>query len=205
MFTHERPRFITLFIAAGLIATPSIVSAQQTGSLAEGARIYGKVCGSCHNARSPLERSDRDWITIINHMRVRANMTGTQVRDVLAFVQATNQNPARIAVLPPPPPSVQEDSARREAPPFDPGTLDSAERGKRLVAEKACLGCHVVGDEGGNIGPSLNDVVRLKGAEYVHQKVANPTFDRETSMMPNFGLTAEEIDWVVAYLATLDE
>lgn len=194
MLTHRRARFVALALAAGVFATPSAMYAQ-AGSLAEGARTYGKVCGSCHNARSPLERSDRDWITIINHMRVRANMTGTQVRDVLAFVQATNGDPSRVTVLTPAPPRVEQDLVPQEA----------IERGRQLVAERACLGCHVVGDEGGDLGPSLNGVIGRRGAEYVHQKIADPTFDRETSMMPNFGLTEEEIGWVAAYLATLDK
>lgn len=192
MLIHRRSLFAALLIAAGVIATPAVMSAQE-GSLAEGARTYGRVCGSCHNARSPLERSDRDWVTIINHMRVRGNMTGAQARNVLAFLQATNEDPGSVTVLP--------------APPRIAGgvALDTIQQGKRLVAEKACLGCHIVADEGGNIGPSLNGVVARRGDEYVQNKIADPTFDVDSSMMPNFGLTAEEIGWVVAYLVTLDD
>lgn len=191
MLIHRRSLFAALLIAAGVIATPSVMNAQE-GSLAEGARTYGRVCGSCHNARSPLERSDRDWVTIINHMRVRGNMTGDQARNVLAFLQATNEDPGSVTVLP--------------APPRIPNglALSTVEQGKRIVGEKACLGCHVVGDEGGNIGPPLNDVISRRGVDYVHDKLADPTFDVDSSMMPNFGLTEEEISWVLAYLATLD-
>lgn len=192
MLIHRRSLFAALLIAAGVIATPSAMSAQE-GSLAEGARIYGRVCGSCHNARSPLERSDRDWVTIINHMRVRGNMTGAQARDVLAFLQATNEDPTTITVIPAPPRI------------SDALPLDTVQEGKRIVGEKACLGCHVVGDEGGNIGPSLNGVVARRGVDYVHRKLADPTFDVDSSMMPNLGLTDEEIGWVIAYLVTLDE
>lgn len=192
MLARRRLSLGALLIVAGVLGIPSVSNAQ-TGSLAEGARTYGRLCGSCHNARSPLERSDRDWVTVINHMRVRANMTGQQVRDVLAFVQGTNEDPAGVTMLPP---TVRAQGLDQ---------MEAVQQGKRLVEEKACLGCHVVGAEGGNIGPSLNGVTGRRGVDYVQKKLADPTFDRETSMMPNFGLTEEEIGWILAYLATLDQ
>lgn len=177
-----------------MLVLPRVGTAQESGSVSEGARVYGNVCGNCHNARSPLERSDRDWVTIVTHMRVRANMTGKQVRDVLAFLQATNNDPSESVAL-----------AEETAVPGQPTeVLDPVLRGKELVDSKACLGCHVVGDAGGNIGPSLNDVVSRRGEGYVREKLANPTFDNESSMMPNFGLSEEQTTWITAYLATLN-
>lgn len=180
-------------VVALLLAGPGPLWAQEGAALAEGARVYGNVCGSCHNARSPLERSDRDWVTIINHMRVRANMTGEQVRDVLAFLQGTNQDPQ--VVYAPPTVPTQEVAV---------GESEAVEKGKQLVTAKACVGCHYIGNGGGNVGPRLNGVVQRKGEEFVRRKLADPTFDRQTSMMPNFGLSEEEIGWIVAYLSTLD-
>lgn len=177
--------------AAGLTVASSTATAQEAGSVAEGAKAYGAVCGTCHNPRSPLERNDRDWVTIVNHMRVRANMTGKQARDVVAFLQATNEDPA-------------EPTSTGEATGPAPQGADVVARGQHLVGEKACLGCHIIGDGGGNVGPSLNGVVERKGTEYVVRKIAEPTFDNSTSMMPNFGLSEEEAGWVAAYLATLN-
>ena len=77
--------------------------------------------------------------------------------------------------------------------------------GAALINEKACLGCHVVGNMGGAVGPSLNDVVGRQGARFVRQKLMDPTFDSRNSMMPNFGLSDQEIDALVAYLATLGD
>lgn len=62
--------------------------------VAEGAAMYGATCGRCHYARSPLERTDRQWVVIMTHMRVRANLTGQQARKVLAFLMATNGQPS---------------------------------------------------------------------------------------------------------------
>ena len=72
------------------------------------------------------------------------------------------------------------------------------------MREGACLGCHVVQGQGGTVGPSLDDVIKRKGVEFVMKKLADPTFDSATSMMPNFGLTREQIRAVAAYLATLN-
>jgi mono/diheme cytochrome c family protein len=174
------------------LAGPGTVLGQDRGSMAEGARIYGDVCGSCHNARSPLERDDRDWVTIMNHMRIRANMTGQQVQDVLAFLQATNADP-RQAV---PVATAETDLGER---------VDGIAEGRRLVEQKACLGCHVIGDGGANVGPRLNEVVAAKGRDFVVRKIADPTFNNNTSMMPNLGLSEEQLGWVADYLATLSD
>jgi mono/diheme cytochrome c family protein len=181
-----------------LLTAPQVAVSQETNLVAEGARVYGAVCGRCHNARSPLERSDRDWVTIMNQMRVRANMTGNQYRAVLAFLQATNTNPDESAGVP----SAQAATAAfSDSVSTDPAVIA---RGESLVQQKACLGCHVIGRAGGKVGPSLNGVVGKRGAEFLRHKLADPTFDNKTSMMPNFGLSAETIDAIVAYLATLN-
>ncbi len=50
----------------------------------------------------------------------------------------------------------------------------------------------------------MNDLVGRQGARFVRQKLMDPTFNNRNSMMPNFGLTQEQIDAVIAYLATLN-
>ncbi len=189
-----------------VLALPTGTAAQQASSAAvtEGARIYGVTCGRCHNPRSPLERRDREWVTIANHMRVRANLTGKQVRSVLAFLQATNSDPRERVLLPEGPGAGQAGAGtqlRTGAASTDPEVIA---RGKALTDEKACLGCHVIGSGGGQLGPSLNGAVSRRSVNFVRRKLADPTFDDATSMMPNFGLTSEQIEAIVAFLAMLD-
>lgn len=202
---ERRPAALAFAVGLGcLIASASPVGAQAAngGSVSEGASVYGSMCGRCHNPRSPLERTDRAWVTIANHMRARGNLTGKEVRNVLAFLQATNSDPRERAPLPGatavPTPATGE---IRSGPPASDPTLVT--RGMSLTGEKACLGCHVVGKRGGEIGPTLNGVVARKGADFVRQKLANPTFNTSTSLMPNFGLSTDEIEAIVAYLNTL--
>jgi len=191
-------RLLTALAASAALTVPALAVAQRPDSVsvAQGARDYSRICSRCHNPRSPLERTDRDWVTILEHMRVRGNMTGGQARSVLAFLQATNGNP-------------QVPLANMGQPPkigTQPITSDTTTiaQGKRLVTEKACVGCHVVGGGGGTLGPSLNGVVARRGSDFVRHKLADPTFNNATSMMPNFGLSAEQIEAILAYLHTLD-
>ena len=55
-----------------------------------GAQLWSENCIRCHNYRRPRERSDREWTIIVHHMRVRANLTAREHREILAFLQAAN-------------------------------------------------------------------------------------------------------------------
>ncbi|MFV1985982.1 MAG: c-type cytochrome [Gemmatimonadota bacterium] len=184
-----------------LLPGVALLAGQESGEtslVAEGAAVYGNMCGRCHNPRSPLERDDRSWVTIIQHMRVRGNLTGGQVRTVLAFLKATNGGPMRPTAI---------GAAGRVEPAGDPISTDPAlvSLGELVLTQKACLGCHIVGGAGGNVGPSLNGVTGRRDPLFLRRKLIDPTFDNATSMMPNLGLTDEEIEAVLAFLATLHE
>lgn len=55
-----------------------------------GAKAWANNSARCHNMRDPKELRDDQWRAAVGHMRVRANLTGGEVRDVLAFLQASN-------------------------------------------------------------------------------------------------------------------
>lgn len=57
---------------------------------ASGAELWGSTCTRCHNGRAINERTDREWTTIVNHMRARANLTRSDARTILEFLQAAN-------------------------------------------------------------------------------------------------------------------
>ena len=188
-------------VMAGVLLTsaPGEARAQEAGNLGRGAEVYGVTCGRCHNPRSPVERSDREWTVIINHMRTRAGLPGGAARDVLAFLQATNGDPPREAGAS----GVGAETVRQPANVVistDPATVAE---GLALVSSTGCIGCHVIEGLGGQIGPSLIGVVESKGALFVQQKVSDPSFDNAGTLMPDLGLSAEQIAALIAYLATL--
>ncbi len=57
---------------------------------ARGAQTWAATCARCHNMRDPKELRDDQWRAVVAHMRVRANLTGQEARDVLAFLQESN-------------------------------------------------------------------------------------------------------------------
>lgn len=58
--------------------------------LAHGAQAWAANCARCHNLRDPKELRDDQWRAVVAHMRVRANLTGREARDILAFLQGSN-------------------------------------------------------------------------------------------------------------------
>jgi hypothetical protein len=44
----------------------------------------------CHNMRDPKELDDKQWKAVVTHMRLRAGLTGQDARDILVFLQLTN-------------------------------------------------------------------------------------------------------------------
>lgn len=187
-------------VLAITLGFPIAITAQDANLVSEGARVYENMCGRCHNPRSPLEHTDRSWTMIINHMRIRANLTGKQARSVLAFLQASNTDPGERANPFGDPPPASGAVATDTTVSTDPQVVSP---GRTIVQERACLGCHVVNGQGGAVGPSLDNVIKRRGVAFVMHKLADPTFDNATSMMPNFGLTREQIHSVASYLATL--
>lgn len=84
-------RIATIGLVGGaLLLVPTAGAAQGASAVAEGARAWANTCTRCHNARPSAEHDDREWVTIMAHMRARANLTRTEARLITHFLQATN-------------------------------------------------------------------------------------------------------------------
>lgn len=123
-------------------------SQEQADLIARGAEFFSRNCQRCHNPRGPAERNDRQWVIIMQHMQVRANMTRDRTRAVRAFLLASNetaQSPgaARGALPPAPAPAEITDAILSE--------------GRRIYQTAGCAACHGVDLNGGPIAPSLRD------------------------------------------------
>lgn len=55
-----------------------------------GVQLWSENCARCHNGRPPEEFSASQWSAIVHHMRLRANLTGEEQREITAFLQASN-------------------------------------------------------------------------------------------------------------------
>ena len=60
------------------------------GDFAKGSQQWANNCARCHNIRSADELRDDQWITTMFHMRVRAGLTGEEMRNILTFLQTSN-------------------------------------------------------------------------------------------------------------------
>src|SRR3954454_23262763 len=96
---------ITLLIIAGCSAEPSTArspnaaptTAPSDGPLASlfgptphkaGAQLWSENCTRCHYVRPPDAYSAAQWTVVMQHMRLRANLTGSEEREILRFLQA---------------------------------------------------------------------------------------------------------------------
>ena len=85
-------------------------------------------------------------------------------------------------------------------------------RGKELVQNVGCIGCHAIGDEtrvrqsrgtSYDIAPELTRAGSKVTADWAYDWVKNPRHYNPTTKMPNLRLTDSEAKDVVAYLMTL--
>jgi nitric oxide reductase subunit C len=74
-----------------------------------------------------------------------------------------------------------------------------AYEGKMLWQEKNCISCHQLYGLGGYLGPDLTNVYTLKGSAYIKAFLA-----KGTAVMPDFKLSANEMDKLVAFLKMTD-
>jgi len=92
-FRHENI-FYTCGLIFSLVLFPGVINAAEDGSkagdISRGAQQWANNCARCHNMRDPKEFRDDEWKPIIQHMRVRAGLTGQQARDILTFLQSSN-------------------------------------------------------------------------------------------------------------------
>jgi len=53
-----------------------------------GSDEWGQYCANCHNATPPSDRAPHEWDTIMQHMRVRANMPAESARAIVEYLRS---------------------------------------------------------------------------------------------------------------------
>jgi len=55
-----------------------------------GQQLWADTCSRCHNMRPPNSFSHAQWEVIVQHMRVRANLTGEEQRKITEFLKSAS-------------------------------------------------------------------------------------------------------------------
>ena len=77
--------------SAGTGASPGKTTTQKSGAASQtGATLWAQNCGHCHNIRSPDSYSDAQWDVAMLHMRIRANLTAEEHKQILAFLKSAH-------------------------------------------------------------------------------------------------------------------
>lgn len=124
-----------------------------------------------------------------------ANLTLAEVKAVVSYLQVLGGGEVTMRIGP-------DDVAVGNS------KLQGMHRGRVLMDENACTGCHLVGGEGGTIGPDLTRVAAARKPEELLHKMIDPaawtTKGFEAGKMPSFEHLPEgERHEIVAYLVGL--
>ncbi|MHB1292134.1 MAG: c-type cytochrome [Sulfuricella sp.] len=77
----------------------------------------------------------------------------------------------------------------------------SVARGKHVWERNDCIGCHTLLGEGAYFAPELGNVYQRRGGEFIKAWMqAMPTKSPGRRQMPQFNLTPQELDDMVAFL-----
>ncbi|MGD8311195.1 MAG: cytochrome c [Gammaproteobacteria bacterium] len=182
--------------AADLVAVslpgPATAADGGAGDIHAGAISWSQNCARCHNMRDPTEFRDDLWKPIVTHMRVRAGLTGKQQRDILSFLQASN-NPL--------PATTPADMT---------GEAAAAALSGEQVYNQTCVACH--GVDGSGRMPGVPDFTAADGplskpddilVRHILEGFRSP--GSPMAMPPkgsNPDLTTADIRAVVGYLRT---
>ena len=209
---------------AGLDTQPEptpIVLSKEPGSSAEsiarGKLLYVKFgCVQCHGAEGrgdgpasntlkndlgePIPARDYSKGLYLGgdspeavHMRFRTGLDGTGMPSFGDSLQMGDGWDLTYFVL----------SLRKPKPPLP---SDLVARGQQVVEDKQCFACHVINGKGGDVGPSLDVASQKLRWDWLRTFLEDPLkpgkiYPYMPYRMPPLGLTAPEIDGVVALLA----
>ena len=166
-----------------------------------------------HSFWVPRLAGKRDLIQgRINRIEFSADSTGEYWGQCAEFCGASHAN-MRLRVV------VQLDTAfqawvdRQRAGPAAPAQGSPAERGQKVFRRSACIACHTItGISQGKIGPELTHVggrATIAGAlfpnttDMLRRWITNAPSLKPGALMPPQGLSAADLDAVVAYLQSL--
>jgi mono/diheme cytochrome c family protein len=78
-----------------------------------------------------------------------------------------------------------------------------ARHGQQIFERLGCRGCHIVGGQGGYVGPDLSDSGRRLKPGWTTAWLLKPQKWKPGTLQPDYGLTPEDAQALTAYLMSL--
>lgn len=72
-----------------------------------------------------------------------------------------------------------------------------------IVVEKSCLSCHTIGDQGGTVGPILDQLFNRRSEDWLRRWLKDPNAVKPGTKMPNFEFTPAEVNELLGYIRKL--
>src|SRR5689334_1272150 len=161
-------RSLCALLVAFVLAAPAAARAQANADVQAGKTLFSGLCVTCHGFDGtggmgpPLNRPKLllapDEAALRNIIsegipdrgmpRVR-RVTDNEMRQLVAYVRSLGR------------------TAR-------PPVTGNAQKGREHYTRLGCAGCHIINGQGGSLGPSLNEIGRLRGADYLRQALVDP-------------------------------
>jgi cytochrome c oxidase cbb3-type subunit III len=150
------------------IVVPRMSAAQSNADIQAGKNLFSGMCVTCHGfdgtggAGPPLDRpklllapDEKALRNIISEgipdrgmPRVR-RVTDNEMRQLVAYVRSLGKT-TRTPIT------------------------GNAQKGREHYDRLGCASCHIINGQGGSLGPSLNEIGRLRGADYLRQALVEP-------------------------------
>jgi cytochrome c oxidase cbb3-type subunit III len=155
-------------VALGLVLASVSLGAQSKADIDGGKLLFQGMCSECHGAggaggdapslnrpRLPHAPTDAALVNILQN-----GIPNTAMPRVRRFTEAeTSQLVAYIRSL------------GKLADGKIPG---DSRKGAEIYKSLGCAGCHIIGGQGGNLGPDLSDIGFMRGPAYLRQAIVDP-------------------------------
>jgi cytochrome c oxidase cbb3-type subunit 3 len=157
-----------MVVTVALLTAPVSLGAQSKADVDGGKLLFQGMCTECHGAggaggdapslnRPRLLHAPTD-VALVNI--IQNGIPNTAMPRVRRFSEAeTRQLAAYIRSL------------GKLADAKIPG---DARKGAEIYRSLGCAGCHIVGGQGGNLGPDLSDIGFMRGPSYLRQAIVDP-------------------------------
>lgn len=167
--------------------------------------LFGEGAYYAPELTKVVERRGKDWMRMFiknpqamypgERKMVQYNFTDDEIEKIIAFLDWCGK--VDLNGFPADPPL-----GRVAAPVVTTGKSDVP---KPQIFSTICAACHMVGGEGGVVGPALDLVGTRMDRDYMKSWISDPQKIKPGTAMPQIPLTPEQLDEVVDYLFSLSE